>query len=62
MTETSSQRGWIAWMATNPVAANLLMAVLLVGGLVISFRIKQEVFPEFDLDIVAVTPCLVEID
>lgn len=49
------RRGPIAWMAGNSVAANLLMLVLLVGGLIWGTRIKQEVFPEFDLDRVTVT-------
>jgi multidrug efflux pump subunit AcrB len=48
-------KGPIRWMAGHSVAANLLMAVLLIGGLIFSFQIKQEVFPEFDLDIVTVT-------
>jgi len=48
-------RGPISWMARNAVAANLLMAVLLVGGLLIGTRVKQEVFPEFELDFVTVT-------
>ena len=47
-------KGPIAWMAKNPVAANLLMAVLLVGGLLMSGRIKQELFPEFTLDLVTI--------
>ncbi len=46
--------GAIAWMAGNSVAANLLMAVLLVGGLFTGFSIKQEVFPEFSLDMVRI--------
>jgi multidrug efflux pump subunit AcrB len=50
-----AKRGPIAWMAGNSVAANLLMLVLLVGGLIWGSRIKQEVFPEFDLDLVTVT-------
>jgi hypothetical protein len=37
--------GPIAWMAKNPVAANLMMFFLLVGGLLIGGRVKQEVFP-----------------
>ncbi|MCB9786853.1 MAG: efflux RND transporter permease subunit [Deltaproteobacteria bacterium] len=41
-------------MARNTVAANLLMLVLLVGGYLVSGRIKQEVFPEFQLDWVMV--------
>ncbi len=48
-------RGPIGWMATNPVAANLLMLVMLVGGLLVALQLKQEVFPEFELDIITVT-------
>lgn len=44
----------IAWMAKNPVAANLLMLILLIGGAFNLKSIKQEVFPEFDLDIISV--------
>jgi multidrug efflux pump subunit AcrB len=52
--DTPTMRGPIAWMADNSVAANLLMAVLLVGGLVMAFRVKQEVFPTVELDVVTV--------
>ncbi len=45
----------IRWMARNHVAANILMIVLIVGGLLKGFSIKQEVFPEVDLDMVQVT-------
>ena len=48
-------RGSISWMAGNSVAANLIMAVLLIGGLYMGFHIKQEVFPEFSLDIVNIS-------
>ena len=47
---TTESNGAIAWMAGNSVAANLLMAILLIGGLFIGASIKQEVFPEFSLD------------
>jgi multidrug efflux pump subunit AcrB len=50
-----TKTGPIAWMARNPVAANLLMIVILVGGLVGALQVKQEVFPEFDLDMVSVS-------
>jgi len=53
--EIKRARGPIAWMAGNSVAANLLMAMLLIGGGITSCRIKQEVFPEFDLDIVTIS-------
>ena len=46
--------GPIAWMTRNRVTPNLLMVVFLVGGLFVALRIKQEVFPEFDLDMVTV--------
>jgi len=48
-------KGPIAWMARNAVAANLLMVILLVGGALGVMRATQQLFPEFDLDIVAVT-------
>ncbi|MCY1054505.1 efflux RND transporter permease subunit [Nannocystis sp. SCPEA4] len=47
--------GPIAWMARNPVAANLLMILLLVGGLLMAGRVKQEVFPETELDMVSIS-------
>jgi multidrug efflux pump subunit AcrB len=42
-------------MARNSVAANLLMFVVIVGGLLGAMRTKQEVFPEFNLDLVTVS-------
>ena len=48
-------RGPMAWMARNRVTPNLLMLVFLVGGLFMATRIKQEVFPEFDLDRVTIS-------
>ena len=47
--------GPIAWMAKNPVASNLLMIIILVAGALGVSRIKQEVFPEFELDMVTVS-------
>lgn len=52
---SENPKGAIAWMAGNTVAANLIMAVLLIGGLYMGFNIKQEVFPEFSLDLVSIT-------
>ena len=45
----------VAWMAENNVASNLLMIVLIVGGLMVSARVKQEVFPEVQLDAVGIS-------
>ncbi len=47
-------RGIIGWMAHNSVAANLVLFVVLGGGIVALTQLKQEVFPEFDLDMVTV--------
>ncbi|WP_286765399.1 MULTISPECIES: efflux RND transporter permease subunit [Rhodopirellula] len=46
--------GPIAWMARNAIAANLLMLLLLGGGIWSAFAIQKEVFPQFQLDIVEV--------
>ena len=48
------ETGPLAWMANNHVASNLLMAVLIAGGLMALPTIRQEVFPEFDLDMVTI--------
>ncbi|MEM6296804.1 MAG: efflux RND transporter permease subunit, partial [Myxococcota bacterium] len=50
----SERGGTIRWFASNPVAANLVMLLLLVGGLFSTCTIKQEVFPEFRLGMVRV--------
>ncbi|MDT8441140.1 MAG: efflux RND transporter permease subunit [Desulfuromonadales bacterium] len=49
------QRGPLAWLVCNRVTPNLLMIFLICGGLYMSFTIKKEVFPEFDLDVVRVS-------
>ena len=47
--------GAIRWMTNNHVAANLLMLLLVVGGLIKGLGIKQEVFPEIAMDRVSVS-------
>ncbi|MFO7976622.1 MAG: efflux RND transporter permease subunit [Candidatus Hydrogenedentota bacterium] len=49
------ERGAIAWMAGNSIAANLIMVVFLVGGFLALRNMKQEVFPDIALDTVSVT-------
>ena len=51
---TTQKRGWLAWMASNPVAANLLMFALIIGGIFFLDRIKWEVFPQFELELVLI--------
>lgn len=48
-------RGPIAYMARNRVAANLLMLILIAGGIWTMYNIQKEVFPQFQLDIVEVS-------
>jgi len=54
MSTNNDSGGPLAWMAKNSVASNLLMLLLVVGGLLAAMSIKQEVFPEFDLDLIQI--------
>ncbi len=47
--------GIIAWMAGNPVAANLLMLVIMVGGLASIGGLSKEVFPTFPSEVITIT-------
>ncbi|MGB5414645.1 MAG: efflux RND transporter permease subunit [Polyangiales bacterium] len=54
--DPDKERGVIAWAAKNSVAANVLMLILIVGGIVtLASGIKQEVFPEVELDVVSIS-------
>ena len=44
----------IDWFARNHVAANLLMAILLLGGIYSAFTIKKEVMPAVEVDVISV--------
>ncbi|GAB5453585.1 MAG: efflux RND transporter permease subunit [Halioglobus sp.] len=55
MNNTSRERGAIAWMANNPVAANLLMLTIMVGGLAALGSITKEVFPTFPSELITIT-------
>jgi hypothetical protein len=47
-------KGVIAWFARNHVAANLLMAAMAVGGIVMMPRIQQKTFPDIDVNVISV--------
>jgi multidrug efflux pump subunit AcrB len=47
--------GIIYWFASNPVAANLLMVCLLIGGLYTAWTLKKEMFPATSVNQVLVT-------
>jgi multidrug efflux pump subunit AcrB len=47
-------KGLMAWMARHPVAANLLMLLIVFAGLINMFTARQEVFPEINFDTIEV--------
>ena len=49
------KKGVLRWFASNHVAANLLMLLIISAGLLTIFTIKVEFFPEFALDMITVT-------
>ncbi len=50
----TTNKGVIAWFASNSVAANLLMIILIVGGLFSALMINKEIFPSFELNLINV--------
>ncbi len=49
------KKGPIAYMASKSIAANLLMIILIGGGIWTAIHIQKEVFPQFQLDMVEVS-------
>ena len=45
----------IAWFSQNIVAANLLMAILIVGGVMSLWTVHQEEFPNIEVEVVVIT-------
>lgn len=54
MDSKTGRSGSIDFMARNTIAANLLMVILLGGGIWSMFHIQKEVFPQYQLDVVQV--------
>lgn len=48
------ETGLIAWFARNPVAANLLMIFILVGGILMAMTIRKQMFPQFESNWISV--------
>ena len=44
----------ITWFTQNSVAANLLMSILLVGGVMALLTVHQEEFPSIEVEVVSV--------
>ncbi len=55
MSSNDRRSGAIGWMASNPVAANLLMAVVMVAGLISLMDLRKEVFPTFPTEMIRIT-------
>lgn len=49
------RKGLLGWFASNHVAANLLMYLIIVGGILTIWTIKIEIFPDMELDVINVT-------
>ena len=45
--------GWIGWFASNSVAANLVMFLMVLGGLLTLPQIPQLEFPDIEVDIIS---------
>jgi multidrug efflux pump subunit AcrB len=48
-------KGIIAWFAHNGVAANLLMVLIIAGGLVALPQIQQKSFPDINIEVIMIT-------
>ncbi len=53
--ENAEKKGLIAYFAGNPVAANLLMLVFILGGVVSGLQLAVQNFPAIDLRSISVT-------
>ncbi|TQV80094.1 efflux RND transporter permease subunit [Exilibacterium tricleocarpae] len=51
---SENSRGLIAWFTRNPVAANLLMIFIILGGLLSTFSIKKQAFPPFVINAIRI--------
>ena len=52
--ESAAVKRAIAWFATNHVAANLMMFLLIVGGLSALPAIHQKIFPDINVEVIAI--------
>ena len=48
-------RDLIATLANHPVAANLLMAMMLISGMWALSKLNTQFFPNFDIDFISVS-------
>jgi multidrug efflux pump subunit AcrB len=50
--QAPAKKGIIAWFAYNPVAANLLMLIIIVVGLGSAFTIQRAMFPTLEIEFI----------
>lgn len=54
MNVSEEKRGVLAWFAQNHVAANLLMLLIIVGGIISLITNTVEIFPEMSVDMITI--------
>ncbi len=54
MTTQQTQQGIIAWFTRNPVAANLMMILIILAGIYSIFTIRKQSFPTITLDTISI--------
>ncbi|MCU4676715.1 efflux RND transporter permease subunit [Catenovulum sp. 2E275] len=54
MTTAQTQQGIIAWFTRNPVAANLMMLLIILAGIYSIFTIRKQSFPTITLDTISI--------
>ncbi|RUO60610.1 efflux RND transporter permease subunit [Pseudidiomarina insulisalsae] len=52
--DSGSEKGLIAWWANNTVAANLLMALIIITGIFMVFQVRKQMFPEVELNTISI--------
>jgi len=55
LSPTGRESGFVHWFANNPVAANLVMVLMLAGGMLAGMRLTAQVFPTVAPGMVIVT-------
>ena len=55
MNKPDENKGLLAWFANNHVAANLLMLLIVAGGILSLINMTVEIFPDTSVDIITVT-------
>ncbi len=55
MTTLARRPGPLAWFARNHVAANIIMLILMVGGVISILESRMEVFPKMDTGLITIS-------